>query len=289
MFIACFRSIAFATLCVFSTLPANAYDWSQYRYMENTGTGHCEQILKGSDIVADFPIVQPYLDAAEVKGVPVKSCTYKYFLDDDKKTIPQYGWAILADPSPSMLDSWISNACSRNAPKSVPECVNALTSFISSQSGGQFPIIGFVSEGSSKDELCVQHTKVIHSTGLIAFEDGVTVQLNASDSVEPEQKTAREGIYCSTDGWGADVQQWILKTHKIQESFHKSRLSGYDDRCGAFVTQEIRKQAESEGRPPWLIASRVNFIQALKTGVDEMMNRQAERFARGEDLGSSCH
>ena len=271
---------------------AQTDDWSKSRYME---TPSCTALDLNDDLVRDFPVIRPYIEAGNKGGVQIKSCTYRFYRAPPD-TNPQYGWVVLANPSGERLDKWINVACKKRTPKDIGTCVTILTRYIRGQSGGQFPVTGFVSEGPDGD-LCKQYTtkqnpKGVPYQGLIAFEDGVTVQRVANPKFEGDSKELRQGIYCSTDGWGEAVQQLITKTHPIGKDgvYKKARLAGLDRSCGAFVTDDIKRQAKQMGlSDPWLLATRLNHIAAILTDEDAMMVEQAKRIAKGvTKLDSSC-
>jgi hypothetical protein len=286
--------IRIAAVVLVAIVPsAEAADWSTARYMENLS---CKILGLDDALVHDFPIVRPYIEAGNKGGVPVKSCTY-LFMRGPGKTNPQYGWVVLSDPPPAILDSWITTACRKGAPRQTPRCVDALTRHIAKQSGGQFPVVGFVAEGPD-GELCVQydkpvellqHGKSVALQGLIAFEDGVTVQRAANPAAESDDGKLRKGIYCATDGWGPEVQKQISKNHVILEVFKKARLSGLDRNCGKdFIRAAEARTATGDADKLWLLASRFNHLMAIETGIDEMMVRQAQRFAAGKSLEGKC-
>src|ERR1044072_1494439 len=120
-------------------------------------------------------------------------------------------------------------------------------------------------------------------TGLIAFQDGVTVQRAASPT-EPER-----GIYCATDGWGSSTQIGISRTHAITDVYGYARMSGLHRSCAEqFITEGIRDKARAATIDPWLMAMRLNHLAALRDRHDAMMEEQARRHAAGTALGVRC-
>ncbi|WP_194460349.1 hypothetical protein [Bradyrhizobium sp. CCBAU 53421] len=245
----------------------------------------CRVLSIDDPLVEDFPVIRPYIEAGNRGGIPVKACTYPFLrAQGDAAAQRQYGWVVLADPPPAVLDSWIGVACKNGAPKQVDDCAEALANYVESQSGGQFPVTGFVAEGPDGG-LCVQNGRPVELRGLIAFEDGVTIQRAANPTIEDDKVGVRTGIYCATDGWGEAVQKQITKNHAIVHAFKKARLAGLDRSCGESFLKAIR---EKDVEHPWLMASRLNHLAAMTTGVNAMLVKQAERFASGQDLEGEC-
>jgi hypothetical protein len=271
---------------VFGSGTASAEDWARHRYMEH---GRCEIVTAGHSIVSDIPLIGSYVEAAQKGGSQVQACTYPYYRSPPRKDL-QSGWVILANPAPDELDRWIASACRQFAKNAAQGCIKALTAHIVSQSGGQFPVIGFVAEGPGGD-LCKQYGGKVLLQGLIAFEDGVTVQRKASPMSGVKQDGDRMGPYCSTDGWGSDVQKLISQTHPIEVTYAYARLAGLHSSCGRALLPDkiINGGSKREFDDAWRLAARSTHTDALATGQNRMFELQAKRFSEGvASLGAPC-
>jgi hypothetical protein len=259
---------------------------AESRYMEGADGKYCKS-LQSDDQLAKHGVVASYIDAAKAANIAILICEYPFDQVPNARGTndrhPQVGWVVLADPPSDMLTAWIKSACKIGAPAKVTACVGALGDYIIGQSGGQFPILGFVAEGGPRDDLCKQYSKAVHVQGLISFQDGVTVQRLASAN------GTREGIYCATDGWEAEIQQIISTSHPIKTIYAFARLSGLHRSCAiALIDESITAAARKSNEDEWLVAVRLNHLNALKTGRDRMMEIQAERFNSGVAFGSTC-
>jgi hypothetical protein len=256
--------------------------WQPGAYME--GPTACSDI-KADDPLAAHPVIKPYFEAGRDSHMPIRLCIYAFSsVSDGSGKADRKGWVVLADPPAATLEGWIRAACRKEAPDQLPICEDALKHHVSSQNGGQFPVIGFVAEGGGK--LCVQHGKAVDATGLLAFQDGVTIQ--------HWEDADRKGValYCVTEAVDPDIQRRWATTRPIEEVYHVARLAGLRDSCGAeLMTAELKARAAELRLNPWLLASRENHIRALRTGEDQMLEIQARRFAQGvrcEGFGGDC-
>ena len=171
-----FRAASGLIIAGFVGLPtsADAFEWA--RYMEKV---RCTVLKSDDPLVADFPFIRDYTEAGRANGIDVRSCDYP-FEGGEPVATQQFGWVVLAHPSGKLLDQWIATACAKGAPR-IANCAEQLSRFVNGQSGGQFPVAGFVSEGPPH---CKQHDTSTSFTGLIAFEHGVTVQRAANPTIE---------------------------------------------------------------------------------------------------------
>jgi len=224
-------------------------------------------------------IVAPYVEAlaeagSNADGVRIAECTYEYSpMDGGAK---QEGYAILLDLPASVIGRWIYNACKAEAPSKLDGCARQLVSEMISNSGGQYPISGFVSEGPN-DGLCKQHGKAIKKQGLIAFRDGVTIQFNESSG------GAQPIYYCTTDPIPINVQKHLIIAEPATSVYNVARLAAIRRDCWG---EYLSNQATGTLKPSaWQELARTTMLNALKSGHDSLFEFKARTFA---STGKTC-
>lgn len=252
--------------------------WKPAYYMDRPE--FCTEVKPGSALAANS-VIKPYLDAAGKGNVPVKECDYTFSSTETGKA-DRHGWVVLADPPPDVLVGWVRAACVKAAAKTADSCVSALLKNLNEQNGGQFPVLGFVAEGEGN---CTRKGIPLGKTGLIAFQDGVTVQL--------EDGVGGEADYCTIADMDVATQKAMALSRKPFEVFHIARLAGLRDTCGvSLLTPGIDAEAKALNlTSPWLLVSRRNQLAAMETGTDRMVAIQARRFAlgtRGPRFNDGC-
>jgi hypothetical protein len=93
-------------------------------------------------------------------GFPTQFCTYTR--GPDKKDLP----VVLLDPDPNQLSRWLLSACIDAGAANKRHCAERLMLQTTCQSGSQFPVAGFVDEGS-----------------IFTFRDGVTTRMKGLNGV----------------------------------------------------------------------------------------------------------
>lgn len=143
--------------------------------------------------------------------------------------------------------------------------------------GGQFVIAGMVSEGiwhdadGSAHSLCLQHGQHIMMNGLIAFRDGVTIQLaEASGGEQPI-------FYCTTDPIDTSLQRSLALNEQAIEVFSIGRIAALPISC---LEKKVSNVVGAGTEPTAFQAVvRKSMVGALTTGSDALLNRAAWVFA----------
>lgn len=234
---------------------------------------HCVKLEAGNPLLSE-PVIKPYADRlalmppAASDGVAIMECNY---VSQDAH-LPAY--VIMLDIPPLRIAAWIVTACKNVEPHGVDGCADDLSNAIVKDNGGQYPISGFVSEGSAGDDLCLQNNVSQRREGLIGFRHGVTVQfrktIDSSDRM----------LYCLTDPNSADVrtnQKNIALHYPVTQVYYVGRVADYDNGDKSRGEAEKKYADVPDGVEPnsWQKIVMNNIFKAIESGRDGLMERKA--------------
>lgn len=250
-----------------SLVQSIARDLTNSRYMlpkpgESSGP-QCVKLEAGNPLLSE-PVIKPYADrlgsmpAAATNGVAIMECDYISQLAH----LPAY--VIMLDIPPVRIATWIVSSCKKVRPGGVDACATKMAKDIVSSNGGQYPISGFVSEGSPTDDLCKQHGVSQRREGLIGFRHGVTVQFTKTANSQESM------LYCLTDPDSDDVkhnQKDIALHYPVTGVFHFARV--------AAVSNDAADVPDGVGPNSWQKTAMDNILAAIETDHDKLMEQKA--------------
>src|SRR5262249_20309561 len=175
------------------------------------------------------------------------------------------GFGILLDLPPALIAGWITSACHKASPADVHACGLELIAHMEESNNGQYPITGFVAEGSPDDDLCKQHGRNAMKMGLIGFRYGVTIQFS-----EAAGGGAPPILYCTTDPIPIEVQRRVMLTQPQTTAFHVGRLAALHDSC--WNSPVPASPAQGLAPSPWQQIVHESMVTALKGGTEALFD-----------------
>jgi hypothetical protein len=242
----------------------------------------CKPAAEDAEL-ANSLIVRPYLDAVAANpgsGARAVACTYSY--EEIPHGAQRQGFGVFLDLPPTLIAGWVASACHAASPAKVHACGLALIDNMIGDNGGQYPITGFVAEGSATDGICQQRGHPVPKQGLIGFRYGVTVQF-----AEAASDRAPIIFYCTTDPVSIDTQRSVLLTQTPTNVYNSGRVAGL--KYGCWTSPPARRPLSTLELDPWQRVVHESMLSALKGGTNALFDRAAWLYAhRAQRRPNGC-
>jgi len=211
----------------------------------------------------------PQLDHPLYPGVPVKACTYE--------RAGLKGWVMLANPSPQLAASWISNACADQ--KDARACAARLTAHAWCTSQLAFPVVGNLIQAPRAAGQPPKPTNLVYLHG-VAIDRPAWMPEDGPVDIETQKArlaplAVRERTYTGSTAqvsWPSGLQRdayvkYGLATAKLQ------------------VGDVGRSCPASARRPEWIDVSRILFNRGWRDGRNPMFEAAAKALMADDKAG----
>ncbi len=214
------------------------------------------------------------LGATNWKGLPLELCRYKVIDTIDKKMRSKEGTVVLLKITDEMLANWTTNTCMDIGSPTL-RCVEIISDQVIRQSRGQFAISGIVYEdqyilNSNPDEKDKMGEDGIYEP--YCMREGITVFTEAFNDRSIEPLTEDQVKACMQGPLTKEAKK-VGRLARIQGTSVEMYVKNGGKHTGVIIVVDKQTLPSEE----WLVASRDEMQEAVRTGNNSMMTLWAKQ------------